>query len=67
MEEEEIKTKDTNPFLRGDLTIWIIVLLLSTISIIEVFSASSRLTFGRDNYWTPILGHCVQMSDGYWH
>ena len=64
MEEEEIKTKDTNHFLRGDLTIWIIVLLLSAISIIEVFSASSRLTFGRDNYWTPILGHCVHLTIG---
>lgn len=64
MEEEEVKTKDTNPFLRGDLTIWIIVLLLSAISVIEVFSASSRLTFGRDNYWAPILGHCVHLTIG---
>lgn len=64
MEEEEIKTKDAKPFLRGDLTIWIIVLLLSAISVIEVFSASSRLTFGRDNYWAPILGHCLHLTVG---
>lgn len=65
MEEEEIKKMETKPFLRGDLTVWIIVLLLSTISVIEVFSASSRLTFGRDNYWTPILGHCVHLIMGF--
>src|SRR5574344_2627586 len=64
MEEEEVKTKNTKPFLRGDLTIWIIVLLLSAISVIEVFSASSRLTFGRNNYWAPILGHCVHLTIG---
>jgi cell division protein FtsW len=64
MEEETIKTKNTKPFLRGDLTIWIIVLLLSAISVIEVFSASSRLTFGRNNYWAPILGHCVHLTIG---
>ena len=41
---------------RGDRVIWMVFLLLCLISIVEVYSASSRLTF-RTDYWNPILQH----------
>ena len=46
----------TNIF-KGDKVIWMIFFFLCIISVIEVYSASSRLTYGVDAYWTPILKH----------
>ena len=43
---------------RGDRVIWMIFLFLCLISIVEVYSASSRLTF-TTHYWQPILRHAV--------
>ncbi|HZK03586.1 MAG TPA: FtsW/RodA/SpoVE family cell cycle protein [Bacteroidaceae bacterium] len=51
-------------YLKGDLGIWFIFLLLCIISVIEVFSASSRLTFGKESYWAPILNHCLHLTLG---
>ncbi len=48
---------DKLPRPKGDRQIIIIVAVMLTISIIEVFSASSRLTFGGKNYLNPILSH----------
>ncbi len=52
------------PLFRGDIYIWIAVLLLCSISLVEVFSASSRLTFGKDSYLTPILSHVIHLAMG---
>ena len=43
---------------RGDRVIWMIFLFLCLISIVEVYSASSVLTFTR-NYWQPIMKHTM--------
>lgn len=48
---------------RGDRVIWMIFLFLSLISIIEVYSASSLLTF-ETNYWDPILKHTMFLLMG---
>jgi len=48
---------------RGDRVIWMIFLFLCLISIIEVYSASSMLTF-RTNYWQPILKHTMFLLSG---
>jgi len=53
---------DRLPRPRGDRQIMIIVAAMLTISIIEVFSASSRLTFGGKNYLNPILSHGVHIG-----
>ena len=37
--------------IHGDLGVWAVVLILCAISLIEVYSASSRMTFGSDAYW----------------
>lgn len=51
-------------YLKGDRVIWLIFLCLCMISIIEVFSASSRLTFGKESYWAPILNHFSHIALG---
>ena len=45
-----------NKIFRGDRVIWMIFLFLCLTSIIEVYSASSMLTF-RTDYWQPIVKH----------
>ncbi len=43
--------------LRGDLVVWAILLLLSMISLVEVYSASSNMTYQTGHYWDPIVQH----------
>lgn len=52
-----------NKICRGDQVIWIIFLLLCIISIVEVYSASSTLTFHTD-YWQPISRHITFLLMG---
>jgi cell division protein FtsW len=52
-----------NKIFRGDRVIWMIYLFLCLISIIEVYSASSRLTFDT-HYWQPILKHTMFLLGG---
>ncbi|MBR6371350.1 MAG: FtsW/RodA/SpoVE family cell cycle protein [Bacteroidaceae bacterium] len=61
---ETANDKKKGPLFRGDIYIWIAVLLLCSISLVEVFSASSRLTFGKDSYLTPILSHVIHLAMG---
>ena len=49
---------------KGDKVIWIIFLLLCFVSIIEVFSASSTLTYKSGDHWRPIMMHMVLMAVG---
>lgn len=49
---------------KGDKVIWIIFLLLCLVSIIEVFSASSTLTYKSGDHWRPITTHIVLMLVG---
>ena len=52
-----------NKIFRGDRVIWMVFLLLCLISVVEVYSASSRLTFQTD-YWNPILQHAAFLLAG---
>ena len=61
---EPAKDKIKGPLFRGDIYIWISVLLLCSISLVEVFSASSRLTFGKSSFLTPILSHVIHLGMG---
>lgn len=49
---------------KGDKVIWIIFLFLCLISIVEVFSAASTLTYKTGDHWGPITQHCVIMMVG---
>ena len=48
---------------RGDRVVWMIFVFLCAISIIEVYSASSTLTFKTD-YWRPIMKHVMFLLVG---
>lgn len=49
---------------KGDKVIWIIFLLLCLVSIIEVFSASSTLTYKSGDHWKPITNHLILLMVG---
>lgn len=55
-----------NRFFRGDRVVWIIFMVLVLISIIEVFSAASTLTYsaGRSYLWA-IRGHSTNLLLGF--
>ena len=63
MEDNEQKPK-RRQLLNGDRTIWATVFILCGISLIEVFSASSRLTFGKSSFLTPIISHTMHLCIG---
>lgn len=49
---------------KGDRGIWAIFLALCMISIMEVFSATSTLTYNSGNYWAPIQRHTLLLLAG---
>ena len=53
-----------NRIFRGDKVIWVIFMLLCLISVVEVFSAASMLTYGKSNYWYPIREHSTNLLLG---
>ena len=50
--------------IQGDLGVWAVFLGLCVISLVEVYSASSRMTFGSEAYWAPIMQHGIFMLMG---
>ena len=54
MKLPDIKNKN---LIHGDLGIWAVFIILCAISLIEVYSASSRMTFATGAYWDPIMQH----------
>lgn len=49
---------------KGDRVVWIIFFFLSVISIIEVFSAASTLTYKTGDHWEPIRQHVMFLIGG---
>ena len=49
---------------KGDKVIWIIFLFLCLISVIEVFSAASTLTYKSGDHWGPITQHSIILMVG---
>lgn len=49
---------------KGDRVIWTVFFFLCIISIIEVFSASSGLSFKSGDYLKPVLKHCLLLGFG---
>lgn len=44
-------------YFQGDRSIWMIYFLLCMVSLVEVYSASSRMTFDMPNHWGPVVSH----------
>ena len=51
------KKKLIGKLFGGDKVIWIVFFMLCIISIVEVFSASSTLTFNKSSFFSPIFKH----------
>ena len=49
--------KKIGNLFKGDKGIWTVFLFLCLISIVEVFSASSTLTYKTHNYLSPLIYH----------
>ena len=49
---------------KGDKVIWMVFFFLCIISIVEVFSASSNLTYKSQNYMGPIVFHTITIILG---
>ena len=56
--------KKIGNIFKGDKTIWMVFLFLCIISMVEVFSASSTLTYRSQNYMGPIIYHSVMIMVG---
>ena len=50
--------------IKGDGIIWMVFFLLCIISVLEVYSASSSLTYKAGNYWKPGLYHTILLLFG---
>ena len=56
--------KKIGNIFKGDTVIWMVFFFLCMISIVEVFSASSNLTYKSQNYMGPIVFHTVTIILG---
>ena len=56
--------KKIGNIFKGDKGIWMVFFFLCMISIVEVFSASSNLTYKSQNYMGPIVFHTVTIILG---
>ena len=56
--------KKIGNLFKGDKVIWMVFFFLCVISVIEVFSASSTLTFKTQNYLGPIFYHTFMILFG---
>ena len=52
-----MNNKTIGNIFKGDKVIWMIFFFLCMISIIEVYSASSSLTYNTGNYMAPVIRH----------
>lgn len=57
-------TNKGNNWFRGDATIWTILLVLCAISIVEVYSASSNISYKTGAYWEPVMEHSLYVVGG---
>ena len=59
-----MNNKTLNNIFKGDKVIWMVFFFLCVISVVEVFSASSELTYKGGNYMAPILKHMALLLIG---
>lgn len=49
---------------KGDKVIWMVFFFLCVISVVEVFSSSSSLTYKSGTYWDPVIKHSAILVMG---
>ena len=52
-----IQSYKSKGLLQGDITIWVALIFLCVISIVEVYSASSGMSYKSGKYWQPMTEH----------
>lgn len=62
---KRVRALDTNGVFGGDKVIWMLLFLLTVISVVEVYSASSNMTYKTGHFWAPVLGHLVHIAFGW--
>ena len=58
------KTVNAGNLFEGDKALWMVLFFLCIISILEVYSASSNMTFEHGAYWSPVLKHGLYLGVG---
>ena len=58
------KTVNIGRLFEGDKVLWMVLFFLCIISILEVYSASSNMTFEKGAYWSPVLKHGLYLALG---
>lgn len=56
--------KSLGSFFMGDRVIWVVYFFLCIISLIEVFSAASTLTYKSGSFWDPLVKQAVFLAIG---
>lgn len=60
-----MNVKSLKNIFKGDKVVWMIFFFLCIISIIEVYSASSSLSYKGGNFWGPIIYHTMMLVLGW--
>lgn len=61
----KIKDYSSGRLFEGDKGIWMIYFLLCIISLVEIYSASSNLTFKTGNHWDPVVDQAIFLFLGF--
>lgn len=62
---KQAKSARHQTMFHGDPVIWIVFFILCAISIVEVYSATSSLTYKDGRYWSPIVQHSIYLGIGF--
>ncbi|MGM9674305.1 MAG: FtsW/RodA/SpoVE family cell cycle protein [Bacteroidaceae bacterium] len=52
-------------FFKGDGVVWVVFTSLCLISIVEVYSACSSMTYKSGHYWMPVVEHAAYVGMGF--
>ena len=58
------RTLHLGRLFEGDKVIWMVLLLLCVTSVIEVYSASSNMSYQSGAFWKPVMGHVITIILG---
>ena len=58
------KTIQLGRLFEGDKVIWMVLLFLCITSVLEVYSASSNMSYQSGAFWKPVMGHMVTIVLG---
>ena len=48
----------------GDKIFWMVLFVLCIVSVLEVYSASSNMSYQSGAFWKPVMGHMVTIILG---